>query len=210
MGIIYVLTNEAMPGLVKVGMIETTGKTVEDRMKELDSTGVPLPFECFAAWEIENATEAENALHRAFDDHRLRKRREFFRVSPDKPTAILKAFGLKDVTPGGDVVTDDADSEDDRRALDRERIRRQNFSFDAVGIEPGAKLYSVFDDNVVCVVEDNKKVRFRDDVMSISGAALIVAGDHGREWKTINGPLYWKFDGTTLAELRDNIGEGQD
>ena len=210
MGIIYVLTNEAMPGLIKVGMIETAGKSVEDRMKELDSTGVPLPFECFAAWEIENAPEAEKALHRAFDDHRLRKRREFFRLSPDKPTAILMAFGVTDVTPSGDVVTDDTESEDDRRALDRERIRRQNFSFGAVGIEAGAELHSVFDDNVVCVVEDNKKVRFRDDVMSISRAALIVAGDHGRDWKTINGILYWKFEGTTLGELRDNIGEDQD
>ena len=45
MGIIYVLVNEAMPGLIKIGKITKEGKSVEDRMKELDSTGVPLPFE---------------------------------------------------------------------------------------------------------------------------------------------------------------------
>ena len=207
MGIVYVLTNEAMPGLVKVGMIEQEGKTVEARMKELDTTGVPVPFECFAAWEVEDAAAAEGALHRAFDDHRMRKRREFFRMSPDKPTAILKAFGTNDVTPKGDVVSEDAGADDDRRALNRERVRRQNFSFPAVGIEPGVELQSVFNDAELCVVEDNKKVIFRGDSTTLSAAALTVARESGREWKTINGPAYWKRDGTTLAELREGVSE---
>ena len=40
-GNVYVLINEAMPGYVKVGK---TAGPVTDRMKALDSTGVPLPF----------------------------------------------------------------------------------------------------------------------------------------------------------------------
>jgi hypothetical protein len=43
-GIIYVIINEAMPGYTKIG--KTTG-SVEDRMRGLDTSGVPLPFECF-------------------------------------------------------------------------------------------------------------------------------------------------------------------
>ena len=43
-GLVYVLTNSAMPGLVKIGM--TTRDSVDTRMKELYSTGVPVPFEC--------------------------------------------------------------------------------------------------------------------------------------------------------------------
>lgn len=47
-GIVYVLKNPAMPGLVKIGI--TTRAEVHIRMTELYTTGVPLPFECsFAA-----------------------------------------------------------------------------------------------------------------------------------------------------------------
>ena len=46
-GIVYVLSNPAMPDYVKVG--KTSGiepKDVLVRMKELDSTGVPRAFKC--------------------------------------------------------------------------------------------------------------------------------------------------------------------
>ena len=44
--IIYVLTNEAMDGLVKIGRTTTS---VEQRIRELDNTSAPLPFQCFYA-----------------------------------------------------------------------------------------------------------------------------------------------------------------
>tara|TARA_B110000259_G_scaffold18576_1_gene19525 strand:+ start:248 stop:370 length:123 start_codon:yes stop_codon:yes gene_type:complete len=37
---VYILTNEAMPGIIKIGW---TDKSVEERMKELDKTATPLP-----------------------------------------------------------------------------------------------------------------------------------------------------------------------
>ncbi|MBR0794010.1 GIY-YIG nuclease family protein [Bradyrhizobium jicamae] len=42
--IVYLLTNEAMPGLVKIG--RTNGE-LASRIRGLYSTGVPLPFELF-------------------------------------------------------------------------------------------------------------------------------------------------------------------
>lgn len=43
-GIVYVLTNPAMPGLTKIGM--TTQEEIGPRLSQLYTTGVPLPFEC--------------------------------------------------------------------------------------------------------------------------------------------------------------------
>ena len=51
---VYILTNEAMPGLIK---------------KQLYSTGVPLPFELFYACEVSNCVSVESKLHDAFGDH---------------------------------------------------------------------------------------------------------------------------------------------
>jgi hypothetical protein len=56
--IVYVLNNDAMPGMVKIGM--TNGPNVTERMKDLYSTsGVPLPFRCAIAWELDGRTARE-------------------------------------------------------------------------------------------------------------------------------------------------------
>ena len=62
-GTIYILVNEAMEGYTKIGK---TTSPVEQRMKELDSTGVPLPFECFYAARVEDIDFVERKLHDAF------------------------------------------------------------------------------------------------------------------------------------------------
>ena len=50
-GIVYVLTNPAMPKLVKIGK---TGRGVETRLNDLYTTGVPLPFEYAYAARVED------------------------------------------------------------------------------------------------------------------------------------------------------------
>ena len=64
--IVYALTNPAMPGIVKIGKTDRDNPRV--RMKELYTTGVPLPFEYPIAIEVEDeqAVRLEKALHRAF------------------------------------------------------------------------------------------------------------------------------------------------
>ena len=57
-GIVYVLTNEAMPGIVKIG--RTSGDTVERRVAELSrATGVPLPFRVAVARRVHDAVKVE-------------------------------------------------------------------------------------------------------------------------------------------------------
>ena len=52
--IIYILINEAMPGYVKIG--RTTD--LNQRLRSLYRTQVPLPFEVFYACIVEKATDA--------------------------------------------------------------------------------------------------------------------------------------------------------
>ena len=49
-GIVYFLTKPVIPGLVKIGM--TTQEDIDKRMKELYTTGVPVPFECQFACKV--------------------------------------------------------------------------------------------------------------------------------------------------------------
>lgn len=108
--IVYALTNPAMPGLVKIGATNSTN--VLERMKSLHSTGVPEPFECVIAWEVEGcpARDVEKILHKVLHQYRLRSRREFFRIaSAHAKTLILKIPG-KDATPSFQPTLSDAAS----------------------------------------------------------------------------------------------------
>ena len=87
-GIVYVLTNPAMPGLVKIGM--TSRLDIDARMKELYSTGVPVPFECAYACEVKSSdcAKIEKALHKAFEPNRINANREFFSIKSEQAIAI--------------------------------------------------------------------------------------------------------------------------
>ena len=97
--IVYVSTNPAMPGIVKIGM--TDRPDVQRRMGDLYTTGVPLPFDCIIAWEIEGreAADIKRSLHMAFGPNRINPSREFFQVDPEQIEVLLRVMPGKDVTP---------------------------------------------------------------------------------------------------------------
>ena len=64
MGIVYVLTNPAMPDIVKIG--KTARGAVDARLSELYATGVPVPFECASARPVVDESRVEKAFHLAF------------------------------------------------------------------------------------------------------------------------------------------------
>ncbi len=75
-GYVYFLTNRAMPDLVKIG--HTAGDVV-DRIRQLNSTGVPAAFELFACFLVSDAPGLEKRLHELFGSCRFVGNREFFK-----------------------------------------------------------------------------------------------------------------------------------
>ena len=58
-GRVYFLTNPAMPNMVKIGK---TTRDVELRLGELNSTGVPLPFECEYVAKVKDVDKTEKGF----------------------------------------------------------------------------------------------------------------------------------------------------
>ena len=81
MSYVYILTNEAMPGYIKIGL---TDKPVSERVLGLDNTSVAIPFQCYYAARVDDNQKIERALHTAFGDFRVRPNREFFKMDPYK------------------------------------------------------------------------------------------------------------------------------
>lgn len=202
-GIVYVLTNPLMPGLCKIGM--TSGE-VEGRMKQLYTSGVPVPFECQFAVRVPDAAFAEKLLHHAFGDHRVNATREFFRIDQERVKSALLLAGGQIVTPKHDV----ADKIEDIKALNEAKKRQPPFAFSMIGVKPGDELISTFSGSISCTVYSDKRVLFRGSVLSLSAAALEVAHEHGYEWSVIQGPQYWMWNGKTLTELRSELDESED
>ncbi len=206
-GIVYCLENPAMPDLVKIG--KTTN--LERRLRELDRhTGVPVPFECVMAVEVDDAGKVEQLLHEVFDAQRIRKNREFFRVGVEHVRAAMQLTGGLEVTPRDDVVED----EEARRALEQARVRRGRFNFDMVGIAAGAELqfrYSDITDEgeepFTAVVVSRNRIAFEGEETSLSGAARSILQRNGRSIWTPQGPLYWYFEGESLDERRRRMEE---
>jgi len=87
-GYVYVLSNPAMPGLVKIGR---TTRHPTDRVRELNSaSGVALPFKLEASIRTKYPNWTEKLLHQALDRYRLNHKREFFQLSADEAVVICK------------------------------------------------------------------------------------------------------------------------
>lgn len=93
-GFVYVLSNPAMPGLLKIGM---TTKSPVTRAEELSTTGVPAPFEVEFAIYVPDAAEMERDIHDRFSRLRFRAGREFFKAEPSEvAVSIVERIPLFD------------------------------------------------------------------------------------------------------------------
>jgi hypothetical protein len=103
-GYVYILTNPAMPGLVKIG---STILTPDERARQLSSsTGVPRPFQVVAFEPFHDELRAERELQSKFVEYRVKSgRREFYEVDVEQVRdalfhlAHVKASNCSSSTP---------------------------------------------------------------------------------------------------------------
>ena len=194
MGIVYVAVNDGMydkdedgnfHNIVKIGLTRK-GESVEERMKSLNTSSAPYPFECIYAVDVgDKVREVERQVHKILDERRIRKgkyQREFFRIEPDHAVDQLKMLELMggvDVTPN---QLDTVEDEDDKRIV-RERIKkREKFTFGEVGIPVGSILQfrsSRSDEEINSEVADDRRIKFRGEVTSLSKAAATILQERG-------------------------------
>lgn len=91
-GYVYVLENPSMPKLVKIGL---TTRTVEARMRDLNSTGVPEKFIEVYSEYVSDCRAVERAVHDRLSDYRVNKGREFFMIEADDAAAIVRGISLE-------------------------------------------------------------------------------------------------------------------
>jgi hypothetical protein len=201
--IVYILTNEAMPGLIKIGC---TNGELASRIKQLYSTGVPLPFELFYACEVTDCGSVESKLHDAFGDHRISKGREFFRLAPERAKAALSLAEIREVRLGDEIF-----ETTEIKAEVEAAKRRSRFRLSMIGVAPGTELQLAKDPKIICTtVDDGNKVDYLGDITSLSDAALQAHNALGDDWPSVSGPWAWTYKGKRLDDLRREIDDKSD
>ena len=204
--IVYVLTNPAMLGLIKIG--KTTQLEVEDRMKQLYGTGVPVPFDCAFACQVKDATEVERALHFAFGNARINPNREFFRIEPERVIAVLKLLKVNEITTQFEQqIKSETDSVDMESAVKLKESRRPRMNFSQLGIPEGSVLQFKSGGAQVRVLGE-KKVEFQGEECSLTAATRKVLG-LAEDYPLQPSP-YWLFEGKTVKEIYDSFHDSED
>jgi len=199
-GIVYLLTNPVMPGLVKIGM--TAQEDIDKRMKELYTTGVPVPFECQFACRVKKSDclKIEKALHTAFEPQRINANREFFRINVEQAKAILELFHHTDITEEvSDEIQNDL-TDDDKAASVKAQQKRPPLNFFEMGLQKGDKLVWKDDPSIAATVASDRKIIYKGEEMSISALSAQLKG---YKVKHIAPGVHWLFNDKLLSDIYD-------
>lgn len=207
MGFVYILTNPSMPGWIKIGSTEN----ISNRLKSLNErTAVPLSFSCYASLETADYEVIEHNIHSMIDninpelrakerthDDKMRVR-EFFRMSPQQATQVLKNIMELKGIPENKLVYDQA-TEDE---IEEEKKRRERTTFLMLGIPKGTELTYERDANIKVITDnDINMVIYKDEPRTISNVAAELLGEHR------NGFEHFMYKGRTLWDIRCELEE---
>ena len=199
-GIVYLLTNPVMPGLVKIGM--TTREDMDARMKELYSTGVPVPFECQFACRVKKSdcVKIEKALHTAFEPQRINANREFFRIQVNQAKAILELFHHEDVTEDVSEEIQNDLTEEDKAASTKAQAKRPPLNFYEMGLQKGDVLIWKDNPTISVTIISERKVCYEGEETSLSALSAKLKGYNV---KHIQPTPHWLFNDRILSEIYD-------
>ena len=191
--IVYILKNEFMPGLIKIGRTDDLTK----RLKQLYTTSLPHPFEVHYAAIVEDAVRDEMWLHSIFADRRLKNNREFFDVSPELAALALKRVELSEAKPDSGLTPEQ------EKVVDEVNEKRSRFHFSKYEIPVGSKLTYTRDSNIIAEVVEKDKIKIDDKVNSLSSFAMELLGYARRP----QGTLFFKFEDEILDDRRRRMDE---
>ena len=89
-GFVYVMSNPGFPKLLKIGKSSKDPSTF--RLDELNTTGVPFPFECEYYIYVDDCDWLERNVHAELGEFRPNQKREFFEVNCSK---VIKTIQKK-------------------------------------------------------------------------------------------------------------------
>lgn len=211
LGYVYILTNPSFrEDWVKIGMTQN----MDERLKTLDTTALPLPFKKYATLETAKYEKAEKHVHHfieTFTNLRIRDKREFFNVKPEQALKIFcEVAELLDdaiVTKYDDkghptIIYPSCPEKPERTKPMKLCPPRKPFDFCMVNMKIGDKV--VFDPlGLEVIVAGKNKVEYQGNTYTLTGFCKAFLPNNMRnQSEAYQGPKYFSYQGITLWKLR--------
>lgn len=223
MGLVYILVNPCLEGWVKIGMVEKDD--IKERLSRLNSPpNIPLSFRCYATYKVEKPREVEKSIHNIIDeinnslhareelDNGRTRKREFFQISPETAYKIFENIAKlrndKEVNLKKYERTPTEIEEEQIAAKAIIRARRKRNTFSSLKIPVDTMIMFKPDNSVTARVKDDVNlVEFKGQTYTVSALAskLLTEKLGWAETTYVNGWMYFKKDGKTLDEIREDI-----
>lgn len=212
-GVIYILTNPSFPDYVKIGYADNLEKRMDDLNR---SETIPFAFRAYAIYEV-NSRLTDLVLHDLIDklnpdlrsidnfDGKERKR-EFYAMSPEDAYSLLESIAkisgtedrLKKMKPEGHEIQDE-----ETAAEVAKEAKRGPFRFSVVDIPVGSTIHYINDESITAIVVDDRHISYKGVTTSMSAVAAELLDIDG----TIQGTLYFTYEGERLTDRRDRMGK---
>jgi hypothetical protein len=194
-GYVYILINPSFED-IKIGK---TSRPIEERVKELDNTSTPTPFEIYGYAYTYKFNEIEKTIHdilTKLTDTRTRTNREFFKYPAKDAYELLKQ--LVELTADGYIEKCKFKNSN----YDSKTKRNSDFKFSMVGLKPGDKINFIHN-NLEVEVYNESKIKYKDKIYSMSGFAKeFTPKNLKNNSNNYNGPRCFKYNGKVLTNLR--------
>lgn len=205
--VIYILTNPALDGFVKIGF----ATDLQKRIKQLSqASAIPYSFQAYAVYET-TAKLTDKALHDMIDslnptlrtveqdDQGKTHKKEFFIMSPEEAYSILediaKISGTTDRLHRIKQTKEEAKETAEATEIKRAAMLKP-FTFSACDIPIGAEVIFTRDPSIKGVVVDDKHIRIENEISSLSAVVMKYTG-----WKSAQGPAYFTYNGELLKDI---------
>lgn len=190
-GYIYIMTNPALSGMVKIGY----ATNVEQRRQQLSTTALPYEYEIYATYETYGNLE-DKKLHKLIDnlnpDLRVSKNREFFVMSPEDAYGLLEAIAV--ISGSQDKLSKTATT---ALQTGTQKIKKPAINFAKCGIPVGAELVFSEDSSVKVIVINEHKVQYKNEITSLSAVAKSIKGYN------VAGPQFFTYKGKPVVDIAD-------
>ncbi|WP_102342475.1 GIY-YIG nuclease family protein [Galactobacillus timonensis] len=205
--VIYILTNPALDGFVKIGF----ASDLRQRIKQLSqASAIPYSFQAYAVYETP-AKLTDKALHDMIDslnptlrtveqdDQGKTHKKEFFIMSPEEAFTILEDIAkisgtterLHRIKPTKEETEETAEATEVKKTA-----MLKPFTFSACDIPIGAEVVFTRDPSIIGIVVDDKHIKIGNEISSLSAVVMKYTG-----WKSAQGPAYFTYNGKLLKEI---------
>ena len=185
-GTVFILTNDAMPGFVRLDF--TTKDDVTARIRKVNRSELPVPYRVEYAARVPDCEALERSLRFVFSDFCEERGSNFFKINPDLLRAAIEPAAIATVELDDEELGIEPDM---RTKMDQLSAYHDALRFEALKLEPGTALNFVKDPSLTCTVIGNGMVEFEGNAATPAEASVKAMQKLGFEWDRVSATDYW-------------------